>query len=114
MRQSGVLAAAALHGLTHHRERLGEDHEHARLLARLVDGAAGARVVAPETNIVMIDLPSPVASDVADHAAGLGVRLAVWTPTRLRAVTHLDVNAASVRRAGELVARALEASLTAA
>ena len=30
MRQSGILAAAALHAIEHHRARLGDDHEHAR------------------------------------------------------------------------------------
>ncbi|HTM22958.1 MAG TPA: GntG family PLP-dependent aldolase, partial [Kofleriaceae bacterium] len=33
MRQVGILAAAGLHALDHHVERLAEDHEHARLLA---------------------------------------------------------------------------------
>jgi threonine aldolase len=113
MRQSGVIAAAALYGVTHHRARLADDHEHAQSLARAIDGAGGARVVPPETNIVMIDLPRPAAVDVAERAAALGVRLSVWTPTRLRAVTHLDVDADAVRRAGELVVRALEAAFAA-
>jgi threonine aldolase len=113
MRQSGVLAAAALYGLAHNRGRLAEDHEHAQLFAHTVDGAGGARVVPPESNIVMIDLPRPAAADVAGRAAALGVRLSVWTPTRLRAVTHLDVDADAVRRAGELVVRALQAALAA-
>ena len=33
MRQSGILAAAALHALAHHRTRLSEDHANARALA---------------------------------------------------------------------------------
>ena len=40
LRQSGVLAAACLHALDHHCERLAEDHENARLLA---DGLAELR-----------------------------------------------------------------------
>ncbi|AHG90417.1 aromatic amino acid beta-eliminating lyase/threonine aldolase [Gemmatirosa kalamazoonensis] len=109
MRQSGVLAAAALHGLTHHRERLAEDHANAQALARAIDGAGGARAVTPETNIVMIDLPQPTATSVLDRARALGVLLSFWTPTRVRAVTHLDVDAAGVRRAADAIARALEA-----
>jgi threonine aldolase len=61
----------------------------------------------------MIDLPRPAAAEVAARAAALGVRLSVWTPTRLRAVTHLDVDADAVRRAGGLVVRALEEALAA-
>lgn len=41
MRQSGILAAGALHAIEHHRSRLSEDHEHARLFASSVDGAGG-------------------------------------------------------------------------
>lgn len=109
MRQSGILAAAALHGLAHHRERLVEDHAHARLLADLVDGAGGARVVPPDTNIVMIDLPAGRdAATVARAVAGQGVLVTVWSPTRLRAVTHLDAGRAEVQRAAEVLAGALE------
>ncbi len=110
MRQSGVLAAAALHAIEHHRERLVEDHANARLLGGLVDGAGGARVVPPDTNIVMIDLPRPDAGAVAARLAAVGVRVAVWTPTRLRAVTHLDVGTTDVRSAAAQIARVLEAA----
>jgi threonine aldolase len=111
MRQSGILAAAALHGLDHHLPRMAEDHEHAREFARLVDGAGGARVVAPDTNIVMVDLPADASAlSVAAKAAEQGVLISVWNPTRLRAVTHLDVDRAQVRRAGETVARLLTTS----
>src|SRR5262249_23168106 len=58
MRQSGILAAGALHAIDHHLDRLAEDHEHARRLARALDGVGRARVIPPDTNIVMIDLPS--------------------------------------------------------
>ena len=109
LRQSGILAAAALHGLDHHLPRLVEDHEHARLFAQLVNGAGGARVVSPDTNIVMIDLPNGrSADDVCMHAAAEGIAISSWTPTRIRAVTHLDVSRADVKRAGEVVARILE------
>jgi threonine aldolase len=109
MRQSGILAAAALHGLDHHLERLPEDHEHARLLGERVEGAGGARVVPPDTNILMIDLPAGRDSAaVAGAAAEQGVLVSVWSPTRLRAVTHLDASRADVERAGEVLARVLE------
>jgi threonine aldolase len=108
LRQSGMLAAAALHGLDHHLVRLADDHVHARLLADAVDGAGGARVVPPDTNIVMIDLPAGrSAESVCAAAAGQGVRISAWTPTRIRAVTHLDVTRADVVRAGQVVATLL-------
>ena len=46
MRQAGVLAAAALYALAHHRERIAEDHAAARQIAaalRAVPGAIVAR-----------------------------------------------------------------------
>ena len=108
MRQSGILAAAALHGLDHHLERLPEDHAHARLLADRLQGVGGARVVEPDTNIVMVDLPAGRdAAVVAGRAAEEHVLVSVWSPTRLRLVTHLDATRADVERAGEVVARAL-------
>jgi threonine aldolase len=109
MRQSGILAAAALHGLEHHWPRMHEDHARARTLARAIDGAGGARVVAPDTNIVMLDLPAGVtASDLACRAAERGVRISAWTPTRIRAVTHLDVNDADIATAGAVIRSLLE------
>jgi threonine aldolase len=104
MRQSGVLAAAALFGLDHHLGRLGEDHEHARLFARLVDGAPDVRVVPPDTNIVMIDLPDRLTSDaVASAARAQGVLVLPWKAHRVRAVTHLDATRADVEHAASVL-----------
>ena len=109
MRQSGILAAAALHGLEHHLPRLGEDHVRARAFAARVEGAGGARVVAPDTNIVMVDLPAGVASaSVVAWAAEQGVLVTPWSASRIRAVTHLDVDDAAVARAADVVATTIE------
>jgi len=109
MRQSGILAAAALHALDHHLDRLADDHAAARCFADLIDGAGGARVVAPDTNIVMVDLPGGIASSqVVAAAAEHGVRITPWSASRLRAVTHRDVEEAQVRRAAEVVRQAIE------
>jgi threonine aldolase len=111
MRQSGIIAAGALHGLEHHLARMTEDHARARQLAEAVDGIAGARVVAPDTNIVMIDLRTGLSSfDIVNAAAELDVLLTPWSPTRIRAVTHLDADDAAVRRAGSVLAELLEAA----
>ena len=111
LRQSGILAAAALHGLDHHLDRLAEDHANARRLAERVDGAGGARVVPPDTNIVMIDLAEGRSADaICDAASREDVLISSWTPTRIRCVTHLDVSTANVDRASEVIARLLEAA----
>ena len=107
MRQSGILAAAATYALQHNYARLGEDHASARYLAQVVDGVAGAQVVIPDTNIVMIDLPKPLAAEVVACAAALGVRISAWHPARVRAVTHLDAPAGAVAEAAGHLRRAL-------
>lgn len=105
MRQSGILAAAVLHALDRHLPRLGDDHEHARDLARLVDGVGGARVVPPDTNIVMVDLPAGMdAFALVQRAAERGVLVTPWHRSRIRAVTHLDVSKSDVVAAGEHLA----------
>lgn len=108
MRQSGILAAAAVHALDVHLSRIAEDHETAKIYASIVDGVAEARVVPPDTNIVMLDLPGSIdAFTVVAEAARRGVLLTPWSPSRIRAVTHLDVGESAVRMAGEVVREVL-------
>jgi threonine aldolase len=109
MRQSGIIAAGALYGVEHHIERLADDHDNARALARLIEGAGGATVVPPDTNIVMIDLASGQSpGDVATAAREEDVLVSEWSATRLRLVTHLDVSADDCHRAGNVLRKILE------
>jgi threonine aldolase len=104
MRQSGILAAAALHGLDVHLPRLDEDHRRAKRFATRITTAAELRVVPPDTNIVMIDLPTRLPSgDVVARANAAGVLVTPWNPTRLRCVFHLDVDDAAVDRAADVL-----------
>jgi threonine aldolase len=109
MRQSGIVAAAALHGLDHHLGRLHEDHAHAQRLAAIVaDGVHDVQVVPPDTNIVMIDLPARIdAPTVTAQAKALGIQISAWNDRRVRVVTHLDASAADVERAAHVIVRAL-------
>lgn len=109
MRQSGILAAAALYAIDNQLDRLVDDHANARLLAEALDGVCGARVVPPDTNIVMIDLPPGCATEhVAARAKAAGVLVSEWSPTRVRLVTHLDVSAADAERASRVIRDAIE------
>ncbi len=111
MRQSGILAAACLHALDHHVDRLADDHANARTLARLIDGAGGARVVPPDTNILMVDLPAGRSVPTLVEALRTQqVLVAEWSATRIRMVTHLDVSADDAASAGAIVRDALIAS----
>lgn len=109
MRQSGIASAGALYGLEHNLDRLHEDHEKAALFASIADRAIAASIVPPESNIVMIDLtPGLSAHDVVRRVAEHGVRVGVWSPTRVRAVMHLDVTPAQVEQAAEAVLEGLD------
>jgi threonine aldolase len=59
MRQVGILAAACLHALDHHVARLADDHARAKRLADGLAGLPGVQIVAPDTNIVFLDLAPP-------------------------------------------------------
>lgn len=111
MRQAGVLAAAGSYALTHHIERLAEDHEHAQRLAKgIAESHAGVvDPVAVETNIVMLDLPptGPDADTVTAACEADGVLISGMSPRRLRLVTHLDVDSRGVDRALGVLRRAL-------
>jgi len=84
LRQSGILAAAALYALDHHVERLAEDHARARRLAE------GIGIDASEVETNFVSIPDPYGEGIK-RAAEAGVALGELRPGWLRAVTHLDV-----------------------
>ena len=106
MRQSGILAAGCLYALDHHVDRLAEDH---RLAQRLSRGLAELPEVeidpeAVQTNIVVFTVPDAptLVKALADQ-----VDLTTIDGRRIRAVTHMDVDADGVDRALEAIAAAL-------
>ena len=111
MRQAGIVAAAGVYALEHNVERLADDHARARRLAEGLD-AAGVPVDLEqvETNFVQVDV-GPLGLTPADALERLwqqGVGLSMTAhPTRLRAVTHLDVDDDDIDGAVELIPRAL-------
>jgi len=106
MRQAGLLAAAGLHALDHHRARLADDHAHARALAEALAGRPNLRVdvARVQTNIVMIELDRGAPGALVALARAAGVLLGQAGPHRIRAVTHLDVDRGQVLRAAEVIA----------
>jgi threonine aldolase len=89
----GLLAAAGLHALEHHVDRLRDDHANARRLATGF-AALGFETNVPETNIVLVKTADSArfARDARARGVLMGMRDAHW----LRAVTHLDVSAGDV------------------
>lgn len=102
MRQAGIVAAAGIHALDHHVDRLADDHAHARRLADGLAAIAGVTILNPDvpTNLVFIDLRGTgVAADGFVAAMKQrGVRMGL-VGGMLRAVTHLDVSRDDIDRA---------------
>jgi len=109
MRQSGIVAAAGLHALDHHVDRLADDHARARRLAEGLAALPGVDIDAAtvETNIVIFGVPDAPAFCAALERADVGM-LPVG-PDRVRAVTHLDVDDAGIERALDAAEGALRA-----
>jgi len=99
MRQVGILAAAGLHALDHHLDRLAEDHAHARLLAE----ACGVDPAGVDTNIVVV--PRPDAAEFVAAARAEGVLVSAVGPTAVRMVTHLDVSRDDAEKAAAVLGR---------
>lgn len=97
LRQAGLLAAAALHALDHHVERLADDHALAQRLAQGLAGIDGLTVRSAQTNIVFVDVADGQGPALLDHLQACGV-LATGL-IGLRFVTHLDVDAADIDHA---------------
>jgi threonine aldolase len=108
MRQAGVIAAAGIYALEHMVDRLAEDHENARALAR---GLAELPMIdldpeAIETNIVIFH----VAGDWQDFARALkanGVLASVYGERKMRMVTHYGIDRADI---DEVLARVRHAA----
>lgn len=98
MRQAGVLAAAALHALDHHVERLAEDHARAQRLAGVLRELPRVRFGRAPTNILLFEVlePLPAAATVVGQLAQEGLKAAAVGPRQIRMVTHLDFDDAQV------------------
>jgi threonine aldolase len=108
MRQAGIIAAGALYALEHNVDRLVEDHVNAATLAKLLSEVPGLQITHPvQTNILVVAFCGlGVGADRAVAALKEeGVLCGMATADRVRFVTHLDVSAEAVRRAGEIAAR---------
>ena len=105
MRQAGVLAAAGSYALTHHVERLADDHRRASQIGERLG------VAEVETNIVPVELAGTGwdGPTLAMAARDEGVLISVVGPSRVRLVTHLDVDDAGAARAAKVVGRLLDA-----
>ncbi len=99
MRQVGVIAAAGLVALRDMRGRLVEDHRRAKVLAAGLNEKPGLSAEEPETNLVYVATPKGAAASVAARFAKDDVLCIPIGPSRVRFVTHNDVDDEDVGRA---------------
>lgn len=106
MRQAGVLAAAALYALDHHIDRLADDHRRAKQIREAMAAIPGVSFpLDSPTNMVFFDVPA--APRIVTRAAEQGVLAFDVSPTRIRAVFHLDVDDCDMNCAIEAFRRAV-------
>ncbi len=114
MRQSGMIAAGALFAMTHHRDRLVEDHAHAQLLGTAVGQCESLSVIgdAIDTNIVAIAIDARwgTAVQFVKQFYAAGLNCFAISPQSIRLVTHLDVSRSDIDQACEILRRAASPS----
>ncbi|MGH7121227.1 MAG: threonine aldolase family protein, partial [Acetobacteraceae bacterium] len=115
LRQAGISAAACLYALDHHIERLADDHENARTLARGLAQIPGISVESPETNLVFFDTAKTgmIAERLAHEARRHGIAISTMGKFRCRACLHLDVDRDGVQEALGVLRAVSRASLAA-
>lgn len=102
MRQAGLLAACGIYALNHLVDRLAEDHENARALARAAQRWPALVLDQPsvDTNMVYFNVEK-TGMNAAEFAAKLkehGVLVSVVDPMRVRFVTHRGITAGDIAR----------------
>ena len=107
MRQSGILAAAAIYAMENNVNRLKEDHIRARTLAEAVNEIPGfvVNLRTAQTNIVVIDtsLCGRSAPELAEEMFEQGIKMIAFSPTRIRAVTHFHITDNDIDRTIEIL-----------
>jgi threonine aldolase len=109
MRQAGICAASCLYALDHNVDRLAEDHDNARALARGLSQVPGLMVEEPETNLVFFDTrgTGQSADALAERVRQFGIKVSTVGPYRMRACTHLDVDASGIALATQVFGEVL-------
>lgn len=107
MRQAGVLAAAGLVAIEQQRDRLIEDHQHARLLAESIADNPKVKInmEAVQTNIVRLDV-SPSGRDARSFQDALesrGLKTKAVSDKFIRMVTYREIGKEDILKAAEII-----------
>lgn len=106
MRQAGFLAAAGLYALTHHVERLKEDHRRAQLIGQALAKSSKVLDVMPvDTNIIIFQPDKKWKNNLEtlQYLADKGIKGATFGANHIRFVTHLDISETMMDKAIEII-----------
>ncbi len=95
-RQAGLMAAGALYAVQNHRDRLAEDHETAARLAAGLAEIPGIDIDPDDVDTNIVYFLVDDAHTVCDRLTERGVLTLPLGPSRMRAVTHLGIEAADI------------------
>ena len=107
LRQSGMMAAAAIYALEHHVNRLKDDHDHAHAFAKSISSVEGIRlnIRDVESNLVFFEIAPELgtAAMLSTKLLHRGIKINSIGRQRLRACTHLDVTLDEVMIAAQTI-----------
>ncbi len=109
MRQTGILAAAGILALTEMPKRLGEDHENARYLAKLLAKLPGVTVdlESVQINMVFASFDWSNLSQMQSWLKEQNVLIGACTGSTVRFLTHYGITAGDVEHLAELLEKFL-------
>ena len=115
LRQAGIVAAAAVYALENHVDRLQEDHDNAKELARQLSAVDGI-LINPEdvqTNLVFFEVAEDLGTAVQldDALSEHEIRLCPFGGQRMRVVTHLDISSDDIPIVVDAIRNALAAGI---
>jgi threonine aldolase len=105
MRQVGYFASAGIYALENNVDRLIEDHQNAKAIAKILEGLNYVdKVIPPESNILIFHLkeghsPEKFLSRLKDHS----VHAVPFGGQSIRFVTHLDFKSESLNKLEEVL-----------
>ncbi|UJG40964.1 MAG: aminotransferase class I/II-fold pyridoxal phosphate-dependent enzyme [Candidatus Heimdallarchaeum aukensis] len=108
MRQAGVIAAPGIYALNHMIDRLKEDHDHAKMIEKVLREKENIIVKPVDTNIVIIDLSDSEynANTLSKKLEKQGVLVTQMGEQLIRFVTHFNISREDIEKVVKVLSEA--------
>ena len=113
LRQAGILAAAGIHALDNHIDRMKTDHANIEKVIKFMQSHPALEVELPTphpTNILYFSFTNPEKTkpqEILAQLAQKGIQMIELSPNRVRMVTHINISEEDVDFAIEAFKQAL-------